>query len=199
MTFEEATTEICSRVNDPLKDTYGTRSEQYFEQAVCELAVAEGTMQEEIQELLVDIEAFTDDEGNEIGITFSGGEASVDIPYGTLRVLDVYIAPEDLVGTNLVLKAVTHEEVKRIKLEPAFLPAGNECFWFRVGNTIRFLLSSDWEGGDTLKMTVNTIANPDVSSWGAEDLTTVKGYSRAFVFRCIDNAVARLNAEIGGQ
>ena len=69
MTFEEVTTEICSRVNDPLQDTYGDRAKQYFEQAVCELAVSEDTQIEEIQELVVDAEAITADGG----ISFAGG------------------------------------------------------------------------------------------------------------------------------
>ena len=196
MTFEEVTTEICSRVNDPLQDTYGDRAKQYFEQAVCELAVSEDTQIEEIQELVVDAEAITADGG----ISFAGGEASYDLPFGTLKVLDVYIDPGDLVQTELTLKEVTHDEIKRTKLEPAFLPIGNECFWYRAGNQIRFLLSSDWTGEEQINFTVQVIFNPDQDSWASgEDLTTDKGYSRRFVFRCIDVAVAKITLEIAGQ
>ena len=197
MTFGDAVTEICTRVNDPERDTYEDRAATLFIQAVCEIAVAEDTSLEEIQELLVEVEALEDDEGEQISITFAGGESFFDIPFGTLKVLDVYMKPEDLVGTTLTLKKVTHEEIKRTKLEPAFLPTGDECFWYRVGNQIRFLLSSEVNiGSDLLHFTVQTIVNPNSNNWGNNDLVTEKGYSLGFLYKCIDNAVAKLRAEV---
>ena len=197
MTFGDAVTEICTRVNDPERDTYEDRAATLFIQAVCEIAVAEDTSLEEIQELLVEVEALEDDEGEQISITFAGGESFFDIPFGTLKVLDVYMKPEDLVGTTLTLKKVTHEEIKRTKLEPAFLPTGDEGFWYRVGNQIRFLLSSEVNiGSDLLHFTVQTIVNPNSNNWGNNDLVTENGYSLGFLYKCIDNAVAKLRVEV---
>jgi len=197
MTFGDAVTEICTRVNDPERDTYEDRASSLFVQAVCEIAVAEDTRLEEMQELLVEVEALEDDEGEQIGITFIGGESFFDIPFGTLKVLDVYMKPEDLVGTTLTLKKVTHEEIKRTKLEPAFLPTGDECFWYRVGNQIRFLLSSEVAiEGKMLRLIVQTIVNPDSNNWGTADLVNDNGYSLGFLYKCIDNAVAKLRAEV---
>ena len=198
MTFGDAVTEICTRVNDPERDTYEDRAATLFVQAVCEIAVAEDTRLEEMQELLVDVEAMeNDDTGTLKGVTFSGGESFLNIPYGTLKVLDVYIDPQDLAVTTMTLKKVTHDEIKRTKLEPSFLPTGDECFWYRVGNQIRFLLSSEVNvGSDLLHFTVQTIVNPDSNNWGTNDLVNDNGYSLGFLYRCIDNAVAKLRAEV---
>ena len=198
MTFGDAVTEICTRVNDPERDTYEDRAATLFVQAVCEIAVAEGTGLEEIQELLVDVDAMEDDAGASVGVSFAGIEASLDIPHGTLKVLDVFIDPEDFAGTTtLTLKGVTHNEIKRTKLEPSFLPTGDECFWYRVGNQIRFLLSKEVDiGSDILSFTVQTLVNPDSNNWGISDLVNDKGYSLGFLYRCIDNAVAKLRAEV---
>ena len=189
MTFEEITTEICTRVNDPLKDTYGERAEQLFTQAVCELAVADDANPEEMQELITDIAGDS--------VVFGNNEAKVEIPKGTLRVLDVYIEPENLVTSDLILKAVTHDEIKRMNLEPAYKPAGDECFWYRVGNTIRFLLSRDWEGATEIDFTILAIDGADPTVWETgDDMTSGHGYSRGFLYRCIDNAVAKLRLEL---
>ena len=197
MSFGDAVTEICTRVNDPDLDTYEDRAAELFVQAVCEIAVTEDTRLEEMQELLVEVEAMEDDAGALQGVTFAGGEAFLNIPYGTLKVLDVYIDPEDLAVTTLTLKKVTHDEIKRTKLEPSFLPTGDECFWYRVGNQIRFLLSSEVNiGSDLLHFTVQTIVNPNPYDWGNDDLVTEKGYSLGFLYKCIDNAVAKLRAEV---
>ena len=183
--FEDITTEICTRVNDPLKDTYGERAESLFVQAVCELAIE--TPIEEIQELVVDI-ASSD-------VVFANHEASVDITKGTLKVIDVFIEPEELVTSKLILKAVDHDDIKRMNLEPAYKPAGNECFWYRAGNTIRFLLSNDWDGSDELNFTIQSIFSPDKTKWTGSMIDS-HGYSRGFLYRCIDNAVAKLRAEL---
>ena len=198
MTFGDAVTEICTRVNDPERDTYEDRASSLFVQAVCEIAVAEDTRLEEMQELLVDVDAMEDGAGASIGVSFAGTEASLDIPHGTLKVLDVFIDPEDFAGTTtLTLKGVTHDEIKRTKLEPAFLPTGDECFWYRVGNQIRFLLSKEVDiGSDILSFTVQTLVNPDSNNWGTNDLVNDNGYSLGFLYRCIDNAVAKLRAEV---
>ena len=198
MAFGDVVTEICTRVSDPERDTYGDRAAELFIQAVCELAVAEGTGLEEIQALLVDVDAMEDDAGASVGVSFAGIEASLDIPHGTLKVLDVFIDPEDFAGTTtLTLKGITHDEVKRTKLEPSFLPTGDECFWYRVGNQIRFLLSSEVNiGSDVLSFNVQTIVSPDANSWGLDSLVNDRGYSLGFLYRCIDNAVAKLRAEV---
>lgn len=196
MTFTDVVTEICTRVNDPDKDTYGLRAESAFLQAICELAISEETQLEEIQELVQEIEA--SDNGSSGPVDFVGGEAAQDIPYGTLKVIDVYITPEDLVNTELTLKEVTHDEIKRTKLEPSFLPGGNECFWYRVKNQIRFLLSGEWGSDDAVGFRIQAIVNPESTEWGEEDLTSDRGYSLGFLYRCIDNAVAKIRLEIAG-
>jgi len=196
MTFAQAVAEICSRVNDPLQDTFGDRAEQAFLQAVCENAISEDTPIEEIQDLVVDAV-------DSVEFSGTGGvlpyEANVPIANGTLRVLDVFIDPGDLiVNTDMTLKAVSHDEIKRMKLEPAFKPAGDECFWYRVGNEIRFVLSNDWEGDQTINFTIQIINSPVSSEWGENDLTTDQGYSLGFLYRCIDNAATRIRLEIAG-
>ena len=198
MTFGDAVTEICTRVNDPERDTYEDRAATLFVQAVCEIAVAEDTRLEEMQELLVEVDAMEDGAGASTGVSFAGTEASLDIPHGTLKVLDVFIDPEDFAGTTtLTLKGVTHNEIKRTKLEPSFLPTGDECFWYRVGNQIRFLLSKEVDiGSDILSFTVQTLVNPDSNNWGISDLVNDKGYSLGFLYKCIDNAVAKLRVEV---
>ena len=151
-----------------------------------------------MQELLGEGDAREDGAGASTGVSFAGTEASLDIPHGTLKVLDVFIDPEDFAGTTtLTLKGVTHNEIKRTKLEPSFLPTGDECFWYRVGNQIRFLLSKEVDiGSDILSFTVQTLVNPDSNNWGISDLVNDKGYSLGFLYRCIDNAVAKLRAEV---
>ena len=184
-TFDDIVTEICTRVNDPLKDTYGDRAESLFVQAVCELAV--DTPIEEIQELVVGIA--------NSNVDFFNHEASVNITKGTLKVMDVFIDSADLVTSDLILKAVDHDDIKRMNLEPAYKPAGNECFWYRIGNTIRFLLSEDWEGENVLNFTIQSIFSPNKTNWTASMIDD-HGYSRGFLYRCIDNAVAKLRAEL---
>jgi len=196
MTFDEIVTEVCTRVNDPDKDTYGGRAETLFIQAVCELAI--DSPLEEIQELIIDGIPLidVDDEGTSMtAVEFLNYEASFSIPYGTLKVLDLFIDPADLVVSDLILKEIDHDEVKRMKLEPAFKPAGNECFWYRIGNEIRLLLSEDWTGGLIINFTFQIINSPDKDNWTG-DMTTGHGYSKGFVFKCIENAVGKLRAEL---
>lgn len=185
MTFAEIITEICARANDPLKDVYGDRAEQLFVQAVGELATDTSIV--EIQELVID--------AVEEAVLFADNEASVDIKKGTIKVLDVYIDPADLVTSNLILKEVEHSDIKRMNLEPAFAPGGDECFWYRVMNQVRFLLSPDWEGPTSIEFNIQIINSPNQSDWTG-DMTTQHGYSTAFLYRCIDNAVVRLREEL---
>ena len=185
MTYDEIKREIGKRLGDPDLTKYRGLIGNYFLQGVCELAIDAPI--EEIQELVVDISG--------TNVFFVNHEASVNIPKGTLKVMDVFIDPAGLVTSDLILKAVDHDDIKRMNLEPAYKPAGNECFWFRVGNTIRFLLSEDWEGENTFNFTIQAIYSPDKIIWTGSMIDD-HGYSRGFLYRCIDNAVAKLRAEL---
>ena len=59
-----------------------------------------------------------------------------------VKFLDVYLHP-DLAnywssGYKITLKEISWDEANRSKLEPAFRPVGQECFWYRAPTKILF-------------------------------------------------------------
>tara|TARA_R100000789_G_C2997217_1_gene147772 strand:- start:88 stop:660 length:573 start_codon:yes stop_codon:yes gene_type:complete len=186
MTLEDIKKEMGKRLNDPDLTQFRGLVGNAFIQAICDL-IAKGEYQpEDIPDLMVD---------DPISTTFDNWEATYTIPSETQRFLDVYLDTTDLMQSGLTLKRVDHSEVKRIQLEPAFAPSHTECFWYRVRDRVHFILSKDYVEATppSWEFIMLYIKNPDPDDWTSEvDLIADKGYSRNFLYSCINKAVDSL-------
>ena len=203
MTFEQIKLEIAKRAGDV--DFMKTRASvgRLFEQAVAELAASEDTRVEEIPDLamneddnLIDVTHFI--------LTFLNEWAEISFPTDMLRFIDLYLVPTYYgyqTGSAVSLKEVPWDEVKRSRMEPAFKPTGNECFWYRTTTKIMFLLSDEWENdysAGQILVVLYHIKNPDMTEWTENvNLVSDLGYSRNFLYKCIDRVVSRLSPTPG--
>jgi len=188
MTFDDIKRNIGKRLGDPDLKKYRGLVGDMFVNAMCDLIAADRYQPEDIPDLIVD-KAPNDT------VDFENWEASYTLAADTLKFLDVYLPTAALLSGSLTLKEVTHAEIKRIRLEPAFAPTYNECFWYRKGSTIRFVLSRDFPVGDqpnNVSFIYHYIKNPVPADWQAHDMIKDLGYSRDFLYACIKQAVEML-------
>ena len=200
MTFEQIKLEIAKRVGDV--DFMKTRASvgRLFEQAVAELAASDDTRTEEIPDLAVN----EDDAGATHNLAFVNEWAQISLPTDMLRFIDLYLHPTFYgyqTGSPVSLKEISWDEAKRSRMEPAFKPTGNECFWYRTTTKIMFALSDEWEGDYTsgqIFVVLYYIKNPDMTEWTVDiNLVSDLGYSRNFLYKCIDRVVSRFSPTPG--
>jgi len=195
MTYEDIKRNIGKRLGDPDLDIYRGLVGDMFVNAMCDLLMEDKYQPEDIPDLLVDTEP-VDEDGDSVDVAFVNWEGSWELPRDTLKFLDVYLSTADLMTTQLTLKEVDHEEIKRIQLEPAFAPTHTECFWYRKGASIKFVLSKDFKPSESpasFPFVFSYIKNPNPDDWTtAIDLISNKGYSRDFLYTAINGAVNML-------
>jgi len=188
MTYEDIKRNIGKRLGDPDLSKYRGLVGDMFVNAMCDLISEDKYQPEDIPDLMHDTEQST---------PFINWEATFTLPGDTLKFLDVYLDTADLMTTDLTLKKVDHEEIKRIQLEPAFAPTHTECFWYRAGNKIKFVMSKDFVMSKPLSphwdFVYLYIKNPDPDDWtSGVNLISDKEYSRDFLYVCIKKAVEML-------
>lgn len=189
MTFDDIKKEIGKRLNDPDLKKYRGVLNNVFTQSMCQLIAENKYQPEDIPDLIID--DVPDDD-----VVFENYEASYELPFNTLKFLDIYLSTASLMTTPLTLKEVDHEEIKRIQLEPAFAPTHTECFWYRKGKEVKFVLSKDFdpdEAPNSFPFIYSYIENPDPDEWDSSvDLIADIGYSRDFLYNCIDRSLGML-------
>ena len=116
-------------------------SGRLFEQAVAELAASEDTRVEEIPDLAMNEEQ----NGESVALftlLFTDEWTSINLPTNILRFIDLYLHPNYqgyLDGSIINLKEISRDEALRSRIEPAFKPTGDECFWYRTATKIMLM------------------------------------------------------------
>lgn len=186
MTLSEIMLDIGKRLGDPDLKKYRGLVRSVFVQSICDSVKAEEYDLSDINDIVAEVSA---------NIYESDSEIVASLPADMLKLLDVSL-PIDMHpdNTDTVLKEVDIEEVKRMAIEDAFHPVGQEVFYYRKGNSLRILLSREADLPNDFSIKILYIKSPDSSSWGWD---TNLDYSLGFIYKCINNTVGILGG--GGE
>lgn len=189
MTYENIKRSICKRLGDPDLVIYRGLAGEYFVNAMCDLIAEDEYQQEDIPDLFVD---------DVVNTAFSDWEASFDMPNNTLKFIDAYLPTSTLMTTLLTLKETSHKNIQRLQLEPAFRPTKTECFWYRVGKSVKLILSRDFTIEESIPaqydFVFSYVKNPVPEEWTTSvDMINDLGYGRDFIYTCIKRAVNMLS------
>ena len=159
-----------------------------------------------------------------IDMEFEDAAFPFALPADAIAFTDVWIDPSVANAWGGIIKRIDEMDAQRASTgEIAFMPAGNEIFWYNIGDEFRFILSTDMykkpdadtgtpaEGG---ALSLEYVADPatldletavvDISPYtgfDAEesgilpDLIDWFGFSSRFLYRCINDAIVMLVAE----
>jgi hypothetical protein len=157
-----------------------------------------------------------------INMVFEDAAFKFSLPSDAIAFTDIWIDPTIASSWGGILKRIDEADAQRASTgEIAFMPAGNEVFWYLVGDEFRFILSIDMyskvEGAVAEKGTVlleyvsdpstldfeKSIDEDELSTYtgfeqpldGLPDLVDWFGFSSRFLYRCINDSVLMLVAD----
>ena len=159
-----------------------------------------------------------------INMEFEDAAFAFSLPADAIAFTDVWIDPTIENAWGGIIKRIDESDAQRASTgEIAFMPAGNEVFWYNIGDEFRFLLSNDmYVKPDSEAQTVAVsgalsleyVADPstldfesavvDISPYTGFDAGAVGilpdlidwfGFSSRFLYRCINDTIAMLVAE----
>ena len=198
---------ISKRMGDNDMKIYKFRGWQAFKNSLTALASdREAWERQEISPLLVSLP---------ITVVFTNTRATAyKLPYDAVAFTDVWVDQADAAAWGGIVKRITEDEAMRANTgEIAFQPAGDEIFWYNVGNEFRFFLSTDINATSATvnaRVTLEYIKDPayiqldqvvtmdsdpisDISLTENEsrqvDLVKDIGFSSRIIYRSIDEAV----------
>ena len=201
---------ISKRMGDNDMKIYKFRGWQAFKNSLTTLASdREAWERQEISPLLVSLP---------ITVEFTNTKVtSYKLPYDAIAFTDVWVDQAETNSWGGIIKRITEDEAMRANTgEIAFQPAGNEIFWYNIGDEFRFFLSSDINAtnatvnaGVTLEyikdpafipldelVTMGSEFDPDeVLTEGASrqvDLVKDLGFSSRIIYRSIDQAISMM-------
>ena len=136
------------------------------------------------------------------------------MPYDAVAFTDVWVDQADSASWGGIVKRITEDEAMRANTgEIAFQPAGDEIFWYNVGDEFRFFLSTDINATSATvnaRVTLEYIKDPayiqldqvvTMDSEPVSDISLVEGISRQvdlvkdlgfssrIIYRSIDEAI----------
>ena len=160
-----------------------------------------------------------------INMEFEDAAFAFALPADAIAFTDVWIDPKVANSWGGIIKRIDEMDAQRASTgEIAFMPAGNEIFWYNIGDEFRFILSRDmYKKPDTETGTVaisgalslEYVADPstldfesainidEISTYtgfeqsadGLPDLVDWFGFSSRFLYRCINDSVLMLVAD----
>jgi len=202
LTYNEAVTEACSRVNDPDKDTYGDRAGELFYEGVVTLVKSGKAGPDEVpglfQSMLVDVSGFLS--GNTMMRIVEDAAGNTDLNNESclqlISIMDDYEFEEyeETFGTITEHKyiPITLTEYRQM-VDPEMRPFEDEIYYFRAGDFVRFYPDDTMSNQ---KLRVNFIKHP--KEYGDDDDLT-GSFSLDFVYQIINYIVAQLRMEIAGE
>jgi len=203
MNFEQMKMETAKRANDPDMGKYRSVIGNALIQSVGELIRGEDYLMEEYNFLVKDTNyLIPSDEwrDNEYSIRLDLTDNN-DKLY-LMKLIDVFIDPsrDDIV--DITLKEVEFEHIKRMKNETVFQPAGNEVFWYRLGNKIRFFKSIEMGTENTpanVKIKILYLKRPLMSDFSSSSNLIDDGFSTPLLYGTIDRAVEIITKTGGSE
>ena len=209
--------DIAKRLGDNELKIYKSRSWSAFQNTLATLSADRTAWErQEISPLLKTVV---------INMEFEDAAFAFALPADAIAFTDVWIDPSINNAWGGMLKRIDEADAQRAATgEIAFMPAGNEVFWYNIGDEFRFILSRDmYVKPDSEAQTVAVsgalsleyVADPatldfesainidEISTYtgfpqsadGLPDLVDWFGFSSRFLYRCINDSVLMLVAD----
>ncbi len=193
MTFDDITTEICTRVNDPLKDTYGDRAEQLVYEGISMLAKSGEFGEEDIPGLIKTKGIEIDELTHPYQINVYGASNDLDNK-NVLKIIGITDDPNYIERSTSTFKfiRITIEEYNRLATDTELNPFSDELFYWEINNFLRFFpidrLTNQY-------IFVHYIVAPE-EYVDTDELVGI--YSKSFIYQVINYATKQIRAEIAG-
>ena len=208
--------DISKRMGDNELKLYKYRSWSAFQNTLATLAADRTAWErQEISPLLKTVP---------INMEFEDAAFAFSLPSDAIAFTDVWIDPSVHNAWGGIIKRIDEADAQRASTgEIAFLPAGNEIFWYNIGDEFRFILSRDMyvtpdtEVGTTAvsgALSLEYVADPSTLDFETTvigispytnfdagtnnvlpDLVSWFGFSSRFLYRCINDSVLMLIAD----
>jgi hypothetical protein len=188
LTFDQVKSEVLTRVNDPLGDTYSDRAKELVYEGICALAL--GDYSRDGYPILAKTETYETEGDNQIQINGSSSVLSNPV----LRIVGV--VDEQLISAQSdtsPYRFIPIDNAKYNKLhDEDERPFDDEIYYYREGDFL-YLYPYGRAAGNVL---ISYIASPD--DYGDDDIMT-DGYSLDFLYKVIDYSVGRIREEQAGE
>ena len=207
--------DIAKRMGDNELKLYKYRGWSAFQNTLATLAADRTAWErQEISPLLTN---------TTINLDFTNVVFSFKLPSDAIAFTDVWIDPAVDNSWGGILKRIDEADAQRAATgEIAFMPAGNEIFWYNIGDEFRFILSNDMystkqvDSGNvvtgavvleyvadptTLDFETAVIAVSPYTGLDVDETSTLPdlvdwfGFSSRFLYRCINDSVLMLVAD----
>ena len=128
--------DIAKRMGDNELKLYKYRSWSAFQNTLANLAADRTAWErQEISPLLKTVS---------INMEFENAAFTFSLPSDAIAFTDVWIDPSVQNAWGGIIKRIDEVDAQRASTgEIAFMPAGNEIFWYNIGDEFRFILSND--------------------------------------------------------
>ena len=128
--------DIAKRLGDNELKIYKSRSWSAFQNTLAILAADRTAWErQEISPLLKTVV---------INLEFEDAAFAFSLPADAIAFTDVWIDPSVANSWGGIIKRIDEADAQRASTgEIAFMPAGNEIFWYNIGDEFRFILSKD--------------------------------------------------------
>ena len=195
--------DIAKRMGDNELKLYKYRGWSAFQNTLATLAADRTAWErQEISPLLKTVP---------INMEFADAAFKFSLPADAIAFTDVWIDPAIKNDKPFILKRIDEADAQRASTgEIAFMPAGNEIFWYNVGDEFRFILSNEMyvkpgsEAGSvavTGTLLLEYVADPSILDFETAiegelpDLVDYFGFSSRFLYRCINDTIVMLVTE----
>ena len=198
-TFDEVIQEICSRVNDPDRDTYGDRAKELFYESAVTLVKDGNFSPDECPGLItfekVDVETLNPkyewviESIDPADTVFpSGGEVCIRL----LSIVDDYENDEDAEINQHKYTPISVNKYRQM-IDPEMRPFDDEIYYWRMGSKVRFYPKSSMQNQNVIVQFVkHPIDFPD-------DYELQGAFSLDFIYKMINYSVQQLKQEIQGE
>jgi len=190
-TFNQVKSEVLTRINDPLGDTYSDRAKELIYEGICSLAL--GGYSRDGYPLIAKTESYNVIvSGHPIQISGSSSVLSSQV----LKIIS--IVDEQAVSGAAGIQTykfipIGLDEYNRLFDQDEY-PFADEIFYYREGDFIKFYPLE--RTGDVGSILINYIAAPN--DYGDSDIMT-DGYSLDFLYKVVDYSVGRIREEQTGE
>lgn len=201
-TFDEVIQEICSRVNDPDRDTYGDRAKELFYESAVTL-VKDGNFNADDCPGLITFEKVNVGQLNpkhEWLIESSQVEDDGETPSTVLgevcirllSIVDDYENNEDTEINQHKYMPISVNEYASL-IDPENRPYDDEIYYWRMGSKVRFYPK---ESMNSQNVIVQFVKHPQ----DLDDNKELQGsFSLDFIYKIINYSVSKLKEEMAGE
>ena len=160
-----------------------------------------------------------------INLEFENATFAYSLPSDAITFTDVWIDPAIQNAWQGIMKRIDESDAQRASTgEIAYMPAGNEIFWYNIGDEFRFILSKDMyikptEANQAIaisgSVSLEYVADPSILDFeskvevgqispytkyeqpneGLPDLVDWFGFSSRFIYRCINDSIAMIRID----